>query len=84
MGRVAAGHLTNYDFQWTGQSASVWDSVARAPGHLLQSFYLLHFLRWVLPSSGGDMSLLPAHYNQGRSQEQHFIWFLCALNICFH
>lgn len=66
MGCVAVGHTPHYDLQRSGQGSSMRDRVAGAPGCLLQSFHILHLLHWILPATGGHMSLLPAHYSQGK------------------
>lgn len=66
MGCVAVGHPPHYDLQRPGQGSSMRDHVAGAPGCLLQSFHVLHLLHWILPATGGHMSLLPAHYSQGK------------------
>lgn len=67
MGCLAVSHPTYYDLQWPGQGASMWDSVARASGCLLQSLHILHLLHWILPATGSHMPVLPAHYSQGES-----------------
>lgn len=66
MGCVAVGHPSHYDLQRPGQGSGVRHRVAGAPGCLLQSFHILHLLHWILPATGGHMSLLPAHYSQGK------------------
>lgn len=67
MGCLTVSHPTDYDLQWPGQGASMWDRVARAAGCLLQSLYILHLLHWILPATGSHLPVLPAHYYQGET-----------------
>lgn len=66
MGRVTVSHPTYSDLQRFEQGSSMWDHVAGTPGCLLQSFHILHLLYWILPAFGCHMSVLPAHYSQGK------------------
>lgn len=67
VGRLTDSQPTNYDLQRPEPIAGVRDSVARAPGSLLQDFHFLHLLHWIFHATSSDMSVLPAHNNQGEA-----------------